>query len=267
MASNKFRLTVKGDDADESIRLADLVDQLNVLKNVLNHVDASVNGGKSSDLYYRVTSITMNSPATFELEAVSRSGKVTQGRKVVSKLSRDIQAVIAGKRPKEADLELLESYRTLVRPMQRHILEVSLQFEQAQVPLPRNLDMKVDDILGPDQVERGSIVGSLDVLDIHNQRNVFRIYPVVGPRSIKCTFTRELLSQAIAGINHFVRINGLLHYKKAEKFPHLVKVDSIEILPERTDARPLASLRGIAPDAFGGLVSTEYVEKVRNGEW
>ncbi len=33
------------------------------------------------------------------------------------------------------------------------------------------------------------------------------------------------------------------------------------------DARPLASMRGIAPEAYGGLVSTEYVEKVRNGEW
>ena len=76
-----------------------------------------------------------------------------------------------------------------------------------------------------------------------------------------------MLPQASAGINHFVQITGLLHFKKAEKFPHLIKVDSIEILPEKSDARPLASLRGIAPDAYGGLVSTEYVEKVRNGEW
>jgi hypothetical protein len=267
MQSNKFKLTVKGDEADESIRLSALVDQLNALKLALNQVDVALSGGKPSDVYYRVTKITMNSPATFEVEAVSRSGKVAQGRRVVSKLSRDIQSVIAGKRPREADLDLMDSYRALVRPMQKHVVEVSLQFEKQRIALPRNFDVKVDDILGPDQVERGSIVGSLDVLDIHNQRNVFRVYPVVGPKSIKCSFSREMLSQAIAGINHFVSITGLLYFKKAEKFPHLIKVDSIEILPERSDARPLASLRGIAPDAYGGLVSTEYVEKVRNGEW
>lgn len=265
--SNKFKMIVKGDEADESIRLADLVDQLNALKQALNQVDASLGGGKASDLYYRVTKITMNSPATFEVEAVSRSGKVAQGRKVVSKLSRDIQSVMSGKRPKNSDLDLMESYKALVRPMQRHVMEVSFQFDKQHVQLPRNLDIKVDDILGPDQVERGSMVGSLDVLDIHNRRNMFKVYPVVGPKSIKCRFNREMLPQAIAGINHFVQITGLLHFKKAEKFPHLIKVDSIEILPEKSDARPLASLRGIAPEAYGGLVSTEYVEKVRNGEW
>ncbi len=265
--SNKFKLTVKGSEADESIRLGDLVDQLNALKQTLAQVDASLAGGKASDVYYRVTKITMNSPATFELEAVSRSGKVAQGRKVVSKFQRDIQSVIAGKRPKEASLDLLDSYRTLVKPMQRHVMEVSLQFEKERVSLPRNLDLKVEDILGPDQVERGSIVGSLDVLDVHNQRNVFRVYPVVGPKSIRCSFNKELLPQAISGINHFVRITGLLHFKKAEKFPHLIKVDAIEVMPERSDARPLSSLRGIAPEAYGGLTSTEYVEKVRNGDW
>lgn len=263
--SNKFKMIVKGDEAGESIRLADLVDQLNALEQALNQVEATLGGGKASDLYYRVTKITMNSPATFEVEAVSRTGKVAQGRKVVSKLSRDIQSLMGGKRPKDSDLDLMESYKALVRPMQRHVMEVSFQFEKQHVQLPRNLDIKVDDILGPDQVERGSMVGSLDVLDI--RRNVFRVYPVVGPKSIKCSFSREMLSGAISGINHFVLITGLLHFKKTEKFPHLIKVDSIAILPETSDARPLASLRGIAPDAYGGLGSAEYVEKVRNGEW
>ena len=32
MRSSKFKITVKGDEADESIRLVDLVDQLNALK-------------------------------------------------------------------------------------------------------------------------------------------------------------------------------------------------------------------------------------------
>lgn len=267
MRSSKFKITVKGDEADESIRLGDLVDQLNALKLTLNQVDASIDGGKASDLYYRVTKITMNSPVTVEVEAVSKSGGRARGQRVVSKLSRDIRSVIAGKRPREADLDLLESYRALVKPMQRHVMEVSFQFENEFVPLPRNLDVKVDEILGPDQTERGSIVGSLDVLDIHNHRNVFKVYPAVGPKSIKCTFSNSQLPEAIAGINHFVKISGLLHYKKAEKFPHLIKVDSIEVLPERNSASPLSSLRGIAPDAFDGLSSTEYVEKVRNGEW
>lgn len=267
MRSSKFKITVKGDEADESIRLVDLIDQLNALKLTLNQVDASLVGGRPSDLYYRITKITMNSPVTVEVEAVSKSGSRARGQRVVSKLSRDIRSVIAGKRPREADLDLLESYRALVKPMQRHVLEVSLQFENDHVPLPRNLDIKVDEILGPDQTEKGAVVGSLDVIDIHNHRNVFKVYPVVGPKSIKCSFSSAQLPEAIVGINHFVRISGLFHYKKAEKFPHLIKVDSIEVLPDRVSANSLSSLRGIAPDAYDGLSSTDYVERVRNGEW
>ena len=76
-----------------------------------------------------------------------------------------------------------------------------------------------------------------------------------------------MLPDAIAGIKHFVRISGLLHFKKAEKFPHLIKVASIEVLPERSDAPSLSSLRGIAAGAYGGLSSTEHVDKVRSGDW
>ncbi|MFZ3081118.1 hypothetical protein [Rhodoferax ferrireducens] len=267
MSSNKFKVTLKGDEANDSLRLSDLIDQLNAVKQALNQVDVTVSGRKTPGLYYRITKITMNSPATIEVEAMSKPNVANYGGKVVSKLKRDLQFVIAGKRPKEADLDLLESYKGLVQPLRKHVSEVLFEFEKGSVDIPRNLDMKIDEILGPDQVEMGSIIGSLDVIDIHNQKNQFKVFPTVGPTSIKCQFTKEMLTTAVAGINHFVRISGLLHYKKAEKFPHFMKVTSIEVLPEKSDAPTMSSLRGIAKDAYGGLSSTEYVEKVRNGDW
>ena len=270
MASNKFRITLKGDEADDSLRLSDLIEQLNAVKATLNQIDTAVTGKKSPSLYYRITNITMNSPAVFELEAVHRSrvgADRIHPRRVVSKLNRDLKTVLAGRRPKDASLDLLESYGALVQPMQKHVAQVSLQFEKQSVELPRNLGMKVDEILGPDQVEKGSVVGSLDVIDVHKQRNLFRIYPVVGPTSIKCRFPEGMLADAVAGINHFVKISGELHYKKAEKFPHLVKVNKIEVLPEQTDKHSLSKLRGMASGALGDKSSTEYVDMVRNGDW
>jgi hypothetical protein len=267
MRSNRFKITLKGDEADESLRLSDLIEQLNAVKQTLNQIDVAISGGSAPGLYYRVTSITMKSPATFEVEAVPKSRGANYGSRVVSKFSRDIRSVIAGKRPANADLELLESYRSLAQPMRKHVAEVRLQFEKEAVDIPRNLDIRVEEILGPDQVEFGSVVGSLDVIDIHNQRNLFRIYPVVGPTSIRCRFRSEMLTDAVAGITHFVRITGMLHYKRSEKHPHFIDVSAIEVLPERSDANSLSNLRGIAPDAYGGLSSTEYVDKVRSGEW
>lgn len=268
MRSNRFRITLKGDEADDSLRLSDLIDQLNAVRQTLNQIDVAISGAASPGLYYRVTKITMKSPATFEVEAVPKAKGANYGSRVVSKFSRDIRSVIAGKRPSNADLDLLESYRALSQPLRKHVAQVSLKFEgEDELDVPRNLDVKVDEILGPDQVEQGSIVGSLDVIDIHNQRNLFRVYPAVGPNSIKCRFRSEMLSAAVAGITHVVRIGGLLHYKRSEKFPHYIEVQSIEVLPERSESTGLSGLRGIAPDAFGGLSSTDYVEKVRSGEW
>jgi hypothetical protein len=209
----------------------------------------------------------MNSPATFELEAVSKTRSQAHSRRVIAKFNHDLKTVIAGKRPKDAALELLESYAALVQPMRKHLAQVSMQFENQSMELPRNLDMKVDEILGPDQIEQGSIVGSLDVIDVHNQRNLFKIYPVVGPSSVKCKFPQGMLSEAVSGIQHFVKIYGELHFKKSEKFPHLIKVSKIEILPERSDKASLSNIRGIATGALGGMSSTEYVDMVRNGDW
>lgn len=268
MRSNRFKITIQGEEADGSIRLADLLDQLNAVKATLNQVDAAVSGQKNPSLYYRVTGITMNSPATFEVEAVpTQRSSVSHSRNVVSKFSRDLKTVIAGKRPKEANLELLESYGALAQPMRKYIAQVSIQFDDQAVALPRNLGLKVDEILGPDQVELGSVIGSLDVIDVHNQRNLFKVYPVVGPTSIKCQFPKAMLREAVDGINRFVRITGELHFKKAEKYPHLIKVSKIDVLPERSDASSLSSLRGIAEGALRGMTSSEYVDKVRSDGW
>jgi hypothetical protein len=265
--SNKFKVTLKGGDSGNSIRLSDLVDELNAIKQNLNHLDAQLNDGKSSGLSYRITKITMNSPATFEIEVVDRAGKVSQGNKVVSKLSRDIQAVIRGKRPKSSDLEQLETFKALVKPMQGRLEEISFQFGDDKIPLPRNLDVKIDDILGPDHVERGSVIGKLDTLDLHDGRNLIKIYPVVGPKSIRCRFPESIKPQVKAGVECFVRISGLMHYKKAEKFCHLINVAQIEILPDVTERPSLIALRGIAPEAYSGLNAVEHVERVRNGGW
>ena len=268
MKTSRFKITVKGEEPDGSIRLSDLVEQLNALRSTLNQVDQAVTGLKGPTLYYRVTSITMNSPATFVVEAVSKSKESNaHGRRVVSKLSRDLQTVIAGKRPKEADLDLLESYGALAKPMRSHLAQVSLVFDDESMEIPRNLAMRVDEILGPDQLEMGSIVGSLDLIDVHRKPHLFKVYPVVGPTSIKCQFPERMLSEALAGVKKPVRIHGELHFKRTEKFPHLIKVSRIEVLPERTESGRLSSLRGIAVGALRGTTSTEYVEQVRHGGW
>jgi hypothetical protein len=263
----RFKVTLKGDEADDSLRLSDLIDQLAAIKQVLNHIDKRISDRKSPGLYYRITAISMNSPVTLEVEAVSKQDTQNYGPQVVDRFGRDIQQVIRGHRPEDADFDLLEAYKLLVQPLKRHMSQFIVQIDNDRIDIPKSLDAKVDAILGPDQVERGSITGSLDVLDIHAGKNLFKVYPVVGPSSVKCHFAKGMLKKAVSGIDHFVKISGELHYKKAEKFPHFVEVDHIEVLLEQADIPKLSSMRGMAKDAYDGLSSTDYIDKIRNGDW
>lgn len=268
MINNKFKITLKGDDANDNLRLGDLIAQLDALKNVLNNIDKRISDRKSPGMFYKITQLSMNSPVTMEVEAVPKPKVSDYGSAVIRRLSNDLSHVINGKRPDNADIELLESYKSLVQPMKRHVSQFVFSVESDSIDIPRSLDSTIDEILGPDQIEFGSIVGSLDVIDIHNKKNNFKVYPVVGAASIKCHFNNDLLSKALSGINHFVEITGELHYKKAEKYPHFMSVSNIETLPDNSNTiRPLSSIRGMAKDSFSGMSSTEYVESIRNGDW
>lgn len=268
MEYRTFKLTIKGDDSDNSVRLNDFIDQLDSIKQALNSIDKRISGKKSPNLYYRIVSIKMNSPITIEVEAVSKAGEANYGDRVISRLGIDLSSLLKGEKPNGADIDLLETYKSLVQPLKKHVSEFTLTIGNGEISVPKFLDKIVDDILGPDQVEIGSTSGNLELLDIHNSRNLFKVYPIIGPPYIKCKFSDELLKTAVAGINRFVEVHGNLHWKKSEKFPHFMIVHSIDILPDQSEIPSFLELRGIVDaEAYEGLSSTEYIEKIRNEEW
>jgi hypothetical protein len=267
--TNRLKITLKGDEANDSLRLNDLIARLDSIKRVLNELDKRVSGQSTPTLYYRIVGLSMKSPAMIEIEAVSRArtspAKSKHGSAVIKRLQHDIEQVKRGKRPANSDIELLESYKGL-SPSSSHVTQFELQTGSHKTDVPASLEAKVDLILGPDQVEYGTLVGSLEVIDIHAQRNTFRIYPAVGRTSVKCHFPNSLLADALGGIGHFVRISGELHYKSAEKYPHFMSVRRIERLPARPADVSLTAIRGMAKGAFGNAGSTAFVDKLRDGD-
>lgn len=105
MNNGRFKLTLKGDEADDNLRLGDLMDQWDAVKQGLNQIDKRVARRKSPGLYYRVTALTMNSPVTIEVEAVGKKSESAYGPQVVDRFSPDVQQMIGGERPADAELE------------------------------------------------------------------------------------------------------------------------------------------------------------------
>ena len=164
MITNRFKITLEGDEADESLRLSDLIAQLDSIKKVLNELDKRVSGKRAASLYYRVVGLCMNSPAMIEIEAVLEATEVSatvvkrrHASVVINRLMRDIKVVNEGKRAPDADIELLETYKSLSHPQKSHIAQFLFESNSTAVDVPRSFEANVDAILGPDQKERGSI--------------------------------------------------------------------------------------------------------------
>lgn len=264
---NRFKLTLKGEVSDsENVRLSDLIDQLKAVKDVLNSLDRRIAGSKKPSLYYRVVGLSMNSPATIEVEAVAPQGKKDFSSVIVRDFIHGLKLISSGKRPEGADYDILDSFRDMAAPLKRHLSTLKVEGGGESVEVSRDIEQRVDVILGPDQVEIGSVRGSLELIDLHNSKNLFRIYPVLGATTIKCHFPNKLLAEAIQGLNHFVKVHGELHIKSREKFPHFIEIHSIELLPEASDIPSLRSLKGFAKGAYSGNSSSDYIDGMRD-EW
>lgn len=118
----------------------------------------------------------------------------------------------------------------------------------------------------PEESFEGSVKGRLEAINLHDDKNTFRIYPVAGPSRVTCHFPEDLRDQAVAAVDRNVIVYGELKYKANAPFPDEIEVEKIEILPPDEDLPALMELRGVAKGAIGDRSVLEYLRQVRN-EW
>ena len=108
-----------------------------------------------------------------------------------------------------------------------------------------------------------SYEGRLEVLSIHNSLG-FRIYPVVGPKSIECSFKEELLERAKESFGAKIVVYGEASYRAGEKFPYKFKVSDFERLSQ-DDQLPLTMKKLHTPSKVNdGRLPEEYVRDLRD---
>jgi len=154
----------------------------------------------------------------------------------------------------------------MVAPLKKNLVTLSESLKNETLEVSQNIEQRVEEMPLPDQVELGSVRGSLDLIDLHNNKNLFKICPIVGAKSIKCHFPGELLQKAVSGLNHFVKVYGEIHTKGNDQFPYFIQIYDIEVLPEPADIPFLSSLRGFAKGAYSGKSTSEHIIDNRD-EW
>lgn len=252
------------------VRLSEFLDQLDAIRKALGSLTPTVPGTR---VYYRIVDAKHSSPFMLVCEQVVET-EVQQDRpplRVVSPSDgapgvlldrlQDIEA--AQTRPPRyiTSFAEMEPYRVLAAPLRKHVESVVLEFGKQRVELTKQFPKKVNEILGPDLKERGSVSGRLERVNIRHKRE-FDIFPAVGPAKVRCIFSKEDLERVGQALGKYVTADGVLFFKHWDRLPYKVRVE--KLLTYEGPAGSLAAIRGLYPGVSGDLTSEQFIEKHRD---
>lgn len=273
MAYRRITVQLKGDPMDnENLRLNDLINQLDAIRNTLSHLERKIAEPDASPIQYRIVNLSHGSPATIVFDAIPGTKGKDVSALVVDRFVDGIKNIQHGIIPDDYDADILESFKKIgprVQKKNHHkfVSLVSIATDSNRVDVEQSLESKIDTLVGPDEIVQGSICGTLELINIHAQANTFRIYPIIGPSKVDCHFKGSQLNNAIMGINRYVNVTGALRYKRRDKFPYAVNDAEVEVYPDEQELPSIFDLKGIAPNATGNLKSEDFISKLRHETW
>lgn len=268
MANKRITIRLVGSKSDGGhVRLSDFIDQLEAFSEALRQTERLLSGQDRPFVYYRIVALSYESPATVTIEGVSGKDAPVRSTSVMQTFVTDVRALSKKKPPDKADLPMLEAYRDLSRPLEKHIHHVEIvEARNRVIPIDQAFTRNVDEVIGPDSFSFGSIAGRLERINLHNAHR-FEIYPTVGPKRVKCEFRSDLKQQVKKALDSYVTVSGRLRYKKWDKYPHAIDARAIDIHEDEKRLPALHDLRGVAPKATGALSAEDFVRSIRDANW
>jgi hypothetical protein len=271
------RIVLRLEGASEDgghLRLSDLIEQLELLKNALAETERLITGeDKERYVYYRVVDLSHNSPARIVIEpAIKKQINPQIPQATIGAFFYNLDQIKEKKIPEGVDWRALEAYRDLSALLAKNsVTQVVIEGLTDEKAIDKTIDITaqfktlVDELIGEDEIIKGSLIGSVEWLNIHDpKKNTFHIYPMIGAKKIVCRFPKKLKLQVIGAIDKRVEVYGDLRYKKTDNFPYAMNVEEIILLPSDEDLPTLTSLRGIAPQITGDLTAYEFTRMLRN---
>ncbi len=252
---------------DESLDFDMFIEQLRRLRDVLKATDRFVSEDGQPCTDFLVVDLHHSSPFVADVQAVTIEGRPDVRRRLLRLVGSAVQDIQEkGQSPRGFDTSLLDTYEALVSPFAKSLPRPILSVAGSDIALSPALATNIETIKGPPIYSRGTVRGMLEAINIHASRNEFRIYPVVGPKSLVCTFPKDLLEKAIRGIGQYVGVQGTLVYNRIDQYPLRVRADTIEVYADEGEPPTLSEFSGGAPEATGEKSSEEFIRGLRD-EW
>lgn len=267
MKDNWLTLKIEGLASEERyIRVSDFIQEVGVFIGTIRRIDLINSSTKQPTFYYRIVDLNYSSPATVIMEALPIDPNIDMRENTIKYFFSILGDIAQGKSDIRIDYVLLENIKRLVTPIGQKIGNTTIITSKNTIILTKEFNTKVDLIMAPEDLFIGAIRGMLEYINIHGDKNVFRIYPDIGPSRVTCNFPQEFKEEAIRSIGKFVEVFGTLKYKAVADYPHEIDVQAIEAFPPEDELPSLDDLLGIAPNATGNLSSEEFVRQLRDAK-
>ena len=277
MSKHKLTIDIEPAKAGEKhVSLGDFIFQLDAFKKILSSTESMVSG-KSALIKWKVADLRHSSPAQVALRP--SHDQPEEHTEIIDKTVESVLhnlKTLPGENPPKMTPEALKAYQTFGEKVEKGILKVKVGNNRDEdiayenyatvVEVSTGINRAIDTLLSPEVKAIGVVEGRLEYMDIHGNRNLFCIYPAIGPDKIICSFPSDKIEEARQALNRKTRVWGELTYPAGSNFPKSVKVETIELLPEDDELPSLKDLRGIAPDITGDLSSEEFVRMLRDAD-
>lgn len=267
MTSYRVKLVVEGLDRDDGhVRLDAFVAELQKLQTALGRADARVSDGKRCS-YFAIVGLSHNSPATVEIEArVVPSSERDCRASAMALLGKAIEAVQRGEFTEDSDYDLLNDIKELSSPVGETLKVARLSIDETTYTLTEKIADTIRTFQADQEECATTVEGMLERVNVHDDANVFTIYPDVGPTRITCRLPESLAEKGIGAIRRRVAVSGVGRFRKFDPFPHEIVADDLAVFGADEELPSFSDLLGMAPNATGELSSEDFIRQARN-EW
>lgn len=246
---------------DGHVRLQAFLAQLAAIRKVLELARAR----SGANTYFRIVDLSHSSPVKITVEEVAKKGNkgpfATPGvRADVSFVKNSSSARIASRLGVDEDgYDYLEALEALAEPVGRELARMGI----GSTSIDAEFGNRIKKALAPTERIKGSISGKLEVVDLHNKLS-FAIFPTIGPKKVRGTFSEGLRQRVLDSIGRYVTIHGTLLYRGDKSFP-FAATDLTEIeIHESTRASSLMDLWSEAPGITARKSTTDFLKESRH---
>lgn len=268
MDKNQIGVVIEGLDKDDGfIRASALINALREILAPFRKVDRCFSLSGKPTFHFNIIAMNYQSPFSATLEEVRDDSAFDNRPRVTNEVSSIYRSVHDGTFAEgQEEYGLIESMVNITKLIGHQIKSARLQINGNDIEIDEEFRTKIDLALVREETCNSYIRGMLEYINIHEAKNVFRIYPDIGPAKVVCHFPENMIEPAIKAIGKYVEVRGKLIFKAVAKYAHSIIVEEIEIFEPDEQLPSIFELQGIAPDLTGDLSTDEFVRKVRDGQ-